>query len=718
MSTKASPASENGTLRPVAVGRTVQKTSPRVPDVVTAGWSVHMRELERYWSMKQRKAKALDSQYLPSVSHAFKQPAKNKNQEYTGHQATTSANLEPGNNSLDGDDDDDFEDAEPLFESFTHLRLNRPSTSFQGPASSDAFLRNVGKFTGLGDEHDGLDIDPSLCEPVTLPSKKRAFSPHIRLPPMHVARRLFAAQYSFIGPIFAFTESKQEFNEFLLKAYSGLPDPADREGCLKYAKLLLILAFGQMYSVNQWVDFRGPPGFAYFSESLSLLPETHEDGSLLCVETLALAGYFLQNMNKRDAAFQFIGRALRMAISLGLHHEVQTISNTASRPLQLELMDDAAQEHRRRAWWSVYSLDRILSVKSGNPITIQDEDIGVRLPSRLPSEPEYCPAIVLRQYTKLSTILGEIHKKIYHKTNRAETKSGKTLMASVQRILINLSNWESELPSGLRFDPDRLSIGRESVSTLAHYYQCINMTIRPLLFHVVKERLALIRKRPEARIKETDWKTGFSQTTVKVIEMCIGAALDSINIMIIASTKDLVATYGYMDGEHIFSATIVLVMVCAAFPTNAANMSAMNTGLGLLRTMSERGNTHMGARYEVLLRLLAAVMPDDYSVTVSAATPPPHLALFLAPPADPSAFLAAAASLGGAGSADANTYPPRFPAMDIQTLSEPFYDEGGAARMDFGLWEEGFAYPTMDLDLDLAGQQPCTDLTSDGGFGH
>ncbi|OAA61496.1 C6 transcription factor [Cordyceps fumosorosea ARSEF 2679] len=670
MSAKASPASETAALRPVA----------------------YLRDLER-------KAKAFD--------------------KTAGQKGTATVSPEATTAILDGDDEDDFQDAEPLFESFTHLRLNRPSTTFQGPASSDTFLRNVGKATGLGDGHDGLDIDPIPCEaPVTLPSKKRVFSPQIRPAPLHVARRLFAAQYSFIGPIFAFTESKEEFEESLTRAYGDLPDADDREGCLRYAKLLLVLAFGQMYSVNQWVDFRGPPGFAYFSEALNLLPETHEDGSLLCVETLALVGYFLQNMNKRDAAFQYIGRALRMAISLGLHHEVKSISSTSGVAPQGALMEDAAKEHRRRTWWSVYSLDRILSVKSGNPITIQDEDISVRLPSRLPSEPEYCPAIVLRQYTKLSRILGEIHKKIYHRTNKTEQTSGKTLMASVQRILIDLSNWDSELPYGLRFDPDRLSIGRESVSTLAHYYQCINMTIRPLLFHVVKERLALIRKRPEALIKETDWKAGLSQTTVNVIEMCIGAALDNINIMVIASTKDLVATYGYMDGEHIFSATIVLVMVCAAFPTNTINVSAMNSGLGLLRTMSERGNTHIGARYEALIRLLSTVMPGDYSVPVS--TTPQNPGLFFPPPADPSAFLGAV-SLGESGgvASDISAYPPRFPVIDIQALSEPFYDESGTAGMDFGLWEEGFAYPTMDLDLDLARQQQLpADLVGDGGHWH
>ncbi|GAT22684.1 C6 transcription factor [Aspergillus luchuensis] len=58
-----------------------------------------------------------------------------------------------------------------------------------------------------------------------------------------------------------------------------------------------------------------------------------------------------------------------MAISLGLHQEV----------LDPEVSEED-RNRRRRAWWSVYSLDRLLSVKSGNPITIHDEDIGTTWP--------------------------------------------------------------------------------------------------------------------------------------------------------------------------------------------------------------------------------------------------------------------------------------------------------------------------------------------------
>lgn len=415
---------------------------------------------------------------------------------------------------------------------------------------------------------------------------------------MEIARQLFAAQYTYIGTIFSFTDPPA-FERLCQEAYRGPPDLGDQIACLTYAKMLIILAFGKLYSVNQWIDYNGPPGFEYLIHALGLLPDVHEDGSILFVETLALVGYFMQNLNRRDAAFLYVGMALRMAITLGLHQE----SSNAD-------LDAASQEHRRRVWWSVYSLDRIQSVKSGNPITIHDEDIGVAFPSKLPDEPDYCAAVVLRHYTKLSQICGEITVSIY----RRASKSGSELMAAAKKIILSLSQWQRELPDELRFDPARLSISRESVSTLLHYSQCINMTARPLLFHVVQKRL-----KASPADKERDWKEGLTQTTVKVIEMCLAAAQDTINMMTIAAQKNLVATYGYMDSEHAFSAAIVLVMVCVAFPTNQQNTKSMKAALELLRSMSQRGNSHMAARFELLDRLRAMFIPtmNATSCTIS-----------------------------------------------------------------------------------------------------
>lgn len=465
---------------------------------------------------------------------------------------------------------------------------------FKGPAHSDHFLKSFGKVSLLEVDDESLDQHADFYDREALPSRRLSTQNNMRLPPIDIARQLFAAQYTYIGTIFSFTDHAA-FEQLLQEAYLGPPDVSDQNACLAQSKLLVILAFGKLYSVNQWIDYSGPPGFEYFTRALELLPDIHDEGSTLFVETLALVGYFMQNLNRRDAAWLYVGVALRMAITLGLHQETSNPD-----------LDNAAREHRRRVWWSVYSLDRIQSVKSGNPITIYDEDIGVAFPSKLPDEPDYCAAVVLKHYTKLSQICGEITVSIYRRT----PKSGPNLMAAVKKIITSLSQWHRELPKELRFDPARLSISRESVSTLLHYSQCINMTARPLLFHVVQKRLksGLVQK-------EHDWKEGLNQTTVKVIEMCIAAAQDTINMMTIASQKNLVATYGYMDSEHAFSAAIVLVMVCVTFPINQQTTSSMIAALELLRSMSKRGNSHMAARYELLNRLRTTFIPNAVPIS-------------------------------------------------------------------------------------------------------
>jgi proline utilization trans-activator len=343
----------------------------------------------------------------------------------------------------------------------------------------------------------------------------------VKLPPYHFAKHLFTAQYSYIGTIFAFVDL-ESFQIQLQEACNGAPVMSDQDSCLAYSKVLVILAFGQMYSVNQWNGHDGPPGFGYFTQALQFLPDIHEESSILFVETLALIGYYLQNLNRRDAAFLYVGIALRMAISLALHQEVPSSH-----------LDDIERERRRRVWWSVYSLDRILCIKSGNPITIEDKDIGVALPARLPSEPEYCPAVVLRHYTVLSTILGRIGNSIYRKV----PKSGSSIIASVHDIMTSLSQWHRDIPDELRFDPAKLDVSRESVSTFLHYYQCINMTVRQLLVHLVQQRLN------DKSIRQSDdWRHGLTPPTVTAIENCIAAARGTIDMMTVAAQKDLVGT--------------------------------------------------------------------------------------------------------------------------------------------------------------------------------
>jgi len=46
----------------------------------------------------------------------------------------------------------------------------------------------------------------------------------------------------------------------------------DQNARLVYCQVLMIFAYGMMYSVNQWVGYDGPPGFAYFEQAMRFLP--------------------------------------------------------------------------------------------------------------------------------------------------------------------------------------------------------------------------------------------------------------------------------------------------------------------------------------------------------------------------------------------------------------------------------------------------------------
>ena len=124
-------------------------------------------------------------------------------------------------------------------------------------------------------------------------------------PPFELAKRLYRAQHAYIGTIFSFL-SEKAFYQRLERVYARNPDPTDRDECLIYCQILLVFAFGQMYTINQWIGDEGPPGFKCFKHALTFLPNMFADGSILFVEVLSYVAYFMQSINRRDSAYVLI----------------------------------------------------------------------------------------------------------------------------------------------------------------------------------------------------------------------------------------------------------------------------------------------------------------------------------------------------------------------------------------------------------------------------
>lgn len=144
-------------------------------------------------------------------------------------------------------------------------------------------------------------------------------------------------------------------------------------------------------------------------------------------------------------------------------------------------------------------------------------------------------------------------------------------------------------------------------------------------------------------------------------------------VYILPLTNQLPATYGFMDGEHIFSAAIVLVMASLAFPFNDRDHAAMEKALEVLRGMAEKGNGHIRARHELLINLRAMMTaPED---------PPP---------------------VGLPVEDDEGGSRREIPPVDV--MLQPFDVDAALPGMqytgDVNLWEEGYGDWGTAVDFD------------------
>jgi hypothetical protein len=108
-----------------------------------------------------------------------------------------------------------------------------------------------------------------------------------------------------------------------------------------------VVAFGLMFSINQWTGNDGPPGIDFFRYALELLPAIHDGPTIQFVEVLGYVGYYMQTLNRREDTYLYVGMALRMALALGLSEESH----------YSDLATQVGERHRR-VWWSIYGLDR------------------------------------------------------------------------------------------------------------------------------------------------------------------------------------------------------------------------------------------------------------------------------------------------------------------------------------------------------------------------
>ncbi|CAG8146724.1 unnamed protein product [Penicillium olsonii] len=313
-------------------------------------------------------------------------------------------------------------------------------------------------------------------------------------------------------------------------------DEISRSG-LWYIHFLLILAFGRTFTQAKTHDDT-PAGLEYFAKAMQLLPDHNQLylSPMISTEILCCIAIFYQSLDCRSAAHNYIGQAMRLAMSHGMHTSMPVSE------LGLHVV-----ERCRKIWWTIDILNRQMTCVQGLPQSIDDNFVQTSLPSFAESP---LRALTLDMHIKLSRSVSEINKTVYAIDGRINRK----FLLSTKEALTNLAGTADELQSKFPLYLDDTASGVPRVSAYLHlfYQQCVIVATRPLLFCFLKVRF----ESPETCAEFL----GESQTVRNLIQMCLESAQHTIRILMSLKSQGLLETSLAFDLESIYTSTVVLLI--------------------------------------------------------------------------------------------------------------------------------------------------------------
>lgn len=375
-----------------------------------------------------------------------------------------------------------------------------------------------------------------------------------------------------------------------------------------FCKVLLIFAIGEMYlgtynNVNgSKVSFKETaklPGSGFFEDASQIFSCLFSSGRIENVtkeggiETILLYAFYLQVADCTVASYFYFGQALRACLILGMHVDAQRDSLH-----RFEL------EHRCRLWWTVYMFERMLSSKAGLPLSFTDNTISTELPDDfdMSNPPPGCEPYIFpeAEYIKNCVKIVQINSQILNRLYQRQPTSNilETLKMSVKQLL----QWRASLSSFLSvdFSVKDLKISRLCTNMFTEYFQGMNLAIRPLLFHFASVLLKKFQK-SNTYVDLQDYSTTISA----LLNCSLQASVNTIRSLWSLMDQNMVALFGYMDREYLFTSASTLVLFNAAFGIHEQTYEHLDHALNIFTKMRNLGNNPAGLRRTQLLTLMA-----------------------------------------------------------------------------------------------------------------
>ncbi|KAF9040392.1 hypothetical protein BDZ89DRAFT_1090289 [Hymenopellis radicata] len=232
----------------------------------------------------------------------------------------------------------------------------------------------------------------------------------------------------------------KRYTEVMQGVHSGTP--SDDHAFL--SSLFAVFACAQSLSVGRPSSPTGETGWKW------TVPTEYAG---LDVQCLALLAICCAGWNTLSHSWLLAGQAIRAAQDLGLHRSPRRLS-----------LSSVEKEQRRRIWWCVYGLDRVLSISLGRPGGTNDDDTDVEFPVEVDdkdleayfsgrlkaSEVSYMCGFValLKIYIVAGKIVRSAHSlKLLKEINETEAQ----VPTVIHHLDIMLEDWVESLPPNVKY---------------------------------------------------------------------------------------------------------------------------------------------------------------------------------------------------------------------------------------------------------------------------
>ncbi|KAG0645036.1 Regulatory GAL4 [Hyphodiscus hymeniophilus] len=240
----------------------------------------------------------------------------------------------------------------------------------------------------------------------------------------------------------------------------------------------------------------------YFDQKIARLFEARsifESGNLTSVQALLLLSNYTQKRNRPNTGWNYLGLAVRVALSLGLHKEFPD--------WEISLLQ---RETRRRVWWGLFIFDSGASITFGRPVLLPQKGImdasqvlniseeqsltasTTSLPTELLEPTIYTP-LICQSLFHLTT------NTLHHRLITSPSPSPQELTALNRTI----DSWKDSIPS--YFDLESSGVQWNETFVFARY----RLLWRTWNLKIIVSRPILLRW--AARLKDSD--PGSSDTT-------------------------------------------------------------------------------------------------------------------------------------------------------------------------------------------------------------